>query len=54
MAPPAQVLHIDVNQPVPQQQHLPSRFEPAPSEPAPPPAAGSDSLWSRIVNLLPF
>jgi hypothetical protein len=53
MGPPKQVLHIDVNQAVPQQQHLPSRFEPQP-EPPPPPPADSDSLWNSIVDLLPF
>jgi cell division protein FtsL len=53
MAPPKHVLHIDVNQPVPQEQHLPSRFEPTADEPAPVTDSG-DSTWERIVSLLPF
>jgi cell division protein FtsL len=53
MGPPKQVLHIDVNQPVPEEQHLPSRYEPASDDMTQTPDGG-DSTWERIVNLLPF
>jgi cell division protein FtsL len=53
MEPAQQTLYVAVNQPVPQQQLLPTRYLPPQGPPAAAPA-GQRSLWKRALDLLPF
>jgi len=53
MEPAQQKLYIAVNQPVPQQQLLPTRYLPQQAPPAAAPA-GRRSRWKRALDLLPF
>jgi cell division protein FtsL len=53
MEPAKQKLYIDVNHPLPDRQTLPTRFLPQ-EQPVASPVAGHDSLWKRLLRLLPF
>ena len=52
MVPATRVLHIGVNQPVPEHQTIPTRF--LPREQAPEEAPGGASFFERLLDLLPF
>jgi hypothetical protein len=61
MEPARQRLYFSINHPLPQRQALPTRFLPqpktareAPAAEAPAPAAHSDTIWERLLKLLPF
>jgi cell division protein FtsL len=51
LQPATRVLHIEVNQPVPERQSLPSRFLPG-DEPAD--ASASEPWWKRSTDLIPI
>lgn len=53
MEPATRKLYIDVNHPAPDRQTLPTRFLPQQSA-APPVLASHESLWKRLLKLLPF
>lgn len=52
LQPATRVLHIEVNQPVPERQSLPSRFLPADEEPVVPTAG--EPWWERLTDLIPI
>lgn len=52
MVPPQRRLDLQVSEPVPQEQLLPTRFLPPPSEP--PPAPAGRPWWRRILDRLPL
>jgi cell division protein FtsL len=54
MEPPQQKLYIDVNHPLPGRQMLPTRFLPQEKPEAAQAQAGGESLWKRLLKLLPF
>lgn len=57
MEPPKQRLYIDVNQPAPQRETLPTRFLPAGGSQAgaaQPGATPSQPFWRRVLKLLPL
>ncbi len=53
MVPATRKLYISVNQPVPARETLPTRFLPQGNVAAVAPAP-SDSIWERLLKLLPF
>jgi cell division protein FtsL len=54
MVPATRQVHIRVNQPLPEERELPTRYlPPAVSEDAVPPAGGG-SIWDSIRDLFPF
>jgi len=53
MAPATQKLYIDVNHSAPDRETLPTRFWPQ-QNPAAPALASHESLWKRLLKLLPF
>jgi cell division protein FtsL len=55
MVPATRRLYISVNQPVPARETLPTRFLPQQSGVAAAPAqSDSNSIWERLLKLLPF
>ena len=56
MEPAQQRLYISINHPLPERQALPTRFlpQPKPAAEAPAPAAHGDTIWERLLKLLPF
>jgi hypothetical protein len=55
MEPPRRRLYINVNQPPPEVQRLPTRYMSGGSAPASPaPGAESQAWWQRLLDLLPF
>ncbi len=56
LAPPGQKLYIDVNQPVPDRQTLPTRFLPQerPASVGAPIDTRHGPFWKRVLKLLPF
>jgi hypothetical protein len=53
MVPATHKLYITVNQPVPARETLPTRFLPQENA-APAAPAQSNSIWERLLKLLPF
>lgn len=54
MVPATSKLYIDVNQPVPAQETLPTRYRPAEQPAQAPPEDDDRSLARRVRDLLPF
>jgi cell division protein FtsL len=54
MVPATRKLYISVNQPVPRRETLPTRFLPPENGGSAAPPAQSDSIWERLLKLLPF
>lgn len=54
MEPASRTLYINVNQPAPARETLPTRFLPPASPTAAPAPASRDPFWKRLLKLLPF